>query len=386
MKTRAEIGLREFRAPGEAGAEERAWDAVRSAYAEREPVPARRRGAPIVRLAVAPFAGVIVAGLLLSPAGATVRRLITHALGVRRAAPALSSLPSPGRILLSGRGGTWIAAADGSTRHLGPWRQASWSPHGRFVAVSSGDRLAAVDPRGNIRWAIARPSVSDPTWFSPSGYRIAYLSQSTLRVIAGDGTGDHLLATGVESVAPAWRPGHPYQLAYVNQRGRVVVRDADTGRVLWSRRAGPRPHQLIWSGDGSRLVVVSAHAAVSYGADGTPRARIGWQRAQAETDAALSPDGLTLALVLAHDQVVVVQTHTRQLLTGTGVSDVSWSPDGRWLLVSWPAADQWVFLRVAGAPHVTAVSRIAQQFSDPGSRPGFPALDGWCCTAAGSAG
>ena len=53
------------------------------------------------------------------------------------------------------------AAADGSIRHMGAWQQASWSPHGLFVAVSSGDRLAAVDPRGNVRWSIARPGISD---------------------------------------------------------------------------------------------------------------------------------------------------------------------------------------------------------------------------------
>ncbi len=70
---------------------------------------------------VAPALALIVAALVLSPAGATVRRLITQALGERHAAPALFSLPSPGRLLVSGPGGTWTAAADGSTRRLGPW-------------------------------------------------------------------------------------------------------------------------------------------------------------------------------------------------------------------------------------------------------------------------
>jgi hypothetical protein len=76
----------------------------------------------------------------------------------------------------------------------------------------------------------------------------------------------------------------------------------------------------------------------------------------------------------------------RQLLAGTGLREVSWSPDGRWLLVAWPALDQWVFLRVAGAPRVAAVSRIAQQFSAGGSSTDFPHLEGWCCTVKGPAG
>jgi Sigma-70 region 2 len=75
-----------------------------------------------------------------------------------------------------------------------------------------------------------------------------------------------------------------------------------------------------------------------------------------------------------------------RVLEGNGLQQVSWSPDGRWLLVSWPAANQWVFVRVAGAPRIAAVCRIAQQLSTPGARQAFPALDGWCCTARGSAG
>ena len=53
--------LREFRAPDEIGAESRAWDVVRSAYLEREPVLARRR--PRWRLAAAPAAAVVIAAL-----------------------------------------------------------------------------------------------------------------------------------------------------------------------------------------------------------------------------------------------------------------------------------------------------------------------------------
>ncbi len=381
--------LRDFRAPDEAAAEQRAWTAVRAAYLDREPA---RAGKPALRrLVIAPLAALLVGGLLLSPAGATVTRLITRALGVRHAAPALASLPSPGRILVSGPGGAWIAAADGSTRHLGDWQLASWSPHGLFVAVSDGDRLAAVDLRGDIRWAIARPGISDPSWFSPTGYRIAYLSAGTLRVIAGDGTGDHLLAIGVARVAPAWRPGHQYELAYVTARGSIVVRDGDTGQPLWSTPPGPKVRALMWSSDGRSLFVVCADATRIYTADGGLRAWLAWPRHASATAAALSPNGRTLAVVLDHNQVVALSTNvhapaTRRLLAGAGLGYVSWSPNDRWLLVSWPAADQWVFLRVAGPPRIAAVSRIAQQFSSPGSPTGFPRLEGWCCTASGRAG
>ncbi len=386
MTLRVKKQLREFRAPDETGAESRAWDVVRSAYLEREQVAARRH--PRWRLAVAPAAAVIIAALALSPAGASVGRFITRALGERHAAPALLSLPSPGRILVSGPGGTWTAAADGSTRRLGPWPQASWSPHGLFVVVASGDRLAAVDPHGTVRWALARPAVSDPSWYSPSGYRVAYLSAGTLRVLAGDGTTDRLLATGVAHVAPAWRPGGaggPYDLAYVTARGRVVVRNGDTGRIVWSTAPGPRPFELMWSGNGARLLVLSRRQARTYAAGGAVTSTMALPAAA--SDGALSPDGRSLALVLGGREVVVGKGGSlRQVLAGPGVTAVSWSPDGRWLLVTWPAANQWVFVHVVGAPRIDAVSRISEQFSSGGAARAFPQLDGWCCTAQGSAG
>jgi hypothetical protein len=377
MRRRAPDTLRAVRAPDEPGAEQRAWDVVRTAYAQRDPLPAARRLRR--RLAVAPILAVLAGVVVLSPAGARVGRIITHALGVSHAAPALSSLPSPGRILVSGAGGTWTAAADGSIRHLGSWQQASWSPRGLYLAVASRDRLAAVDPRGNIRWAIARPEVGDPRWYPPSGYRVAYLSGDTLRVIAGDGTADRLLALHVAHIAPAWRPGQrygPFEVTYLTGGGRLVVEDADSRGVLWTATTPAGPRKLMWSTDGQRLLVLTAHSVRTYAADGTVLSTV---HVTAD-DADLSPDGRTLALVVNHRQVIV---GGRQLFAGAGVQTVGWSPDGRWLLVPWPAADQWVFVRPGGTPHVAAASRISQQLSAGGS---FPQLEGWCCIASGPAG
>jgi Tol biopolymer transport system component len=388
MTPDAKRALREFRAPDETGSEQRAWNVVRDAYLEREPAgDATRRRAG---LALAPVLAVIAAGLVLSPAGATVGRLITKALGVRHAAPMLSSLPSAGRILLSGPGGTWTAAADGSLRHLGDWTQASWSPRGLYVAVASGDRLAAIDPRGNVRWAIARPAVSDPRWFSPSGYRIAYLSAGTLRVIAGDGIDDHLLAARAAHVAPAWRPGYSFQLAYVSTGNRLVLRDADTGQLIWTRTLNARPRELLWSDDGSRLVVVSPRSVRTYPGGGGRPTILHLPDGPAG-DAALSPDGQRLALVLGGDRVVIVRAGSvsspvRQLLAVAGLRELSWSPNGRWLLAGLPVADQWVFVRALGSPRVAAVGRIAEQFSATASAKAFPRLEGWCCTVQGPAG
>jgi hypothetical protein len=386
----ARRSLTRFRAPDETGAQERAWSVVRSAYLESAPVAKRRSNRWLV---LVPAMILLLGVATLSPAGATVRRWISHALGVPHAAPALFRLPAPGSVLVSGAGGTWTVAADGSSRRLGAWDQASWSPRGLFVAVARGDQLAAVDPRGTVHWTLARPAVSDPRWYPPTGYRVAYLSGRTLRVVAGDGTGDHPLASHVAAVAPSWQPAHAYRVAYVTAAGRLMVRDADTGLVIWTRVLPARPQQLAWSPDGSRLLAATATKAQVFDQTGRSVASISSLPQTPIRDAALSPDGKSLALIRGgNDQDVIVAELTgrapqsRRALSGTGLEQLVWSPDGRWLLVSWPAADQWVFLRVAGKPRIVAASRIARQFSGHASGRGFPSIDGWCCNTHGTTG
>jgi WD40 repeat protein len=339
-----------------------------------------RHGRLVIALTTALTAGAIA----LSPAGATVGRLITRALGVRHASPALSSLPASGRLLVSGPTGTWTVAADGALRRLGSWTQASWSPHGLYVAVAKHDQLAAIDPRGATVWTLSRPSVSAPRWYSPSGNRIAYISAGNLRVVAGDGTGDHLLASRVAGVAPAWRPGYPYQLAYVTNRRTLIVRDGDTGHMLFSAPAQSAITQLEWSASGRYLLAVSATTAWVYDLSGAAVSMLRFGSGARVIDAAVSPDGRLLAVVLGgnNDELALERLGSRhpspgRVLAGPGLGQVLWSPDGHWLLISWPTADQWVFARVSGASRIAAVSHIAQQF---GHR-GLPRLDGWCCAA-----
>jgi hypothetical protein len=374
-----------LRAPDEAGSEARAWDVARSAYAARQPVARARR--PRVRVLLVP-AIVIIAGVLaLTPAGASVHRWIDTTLGVKHASRELFGLPAQGRILVSGGGGTWIVAADGSKRRLGRWRLASWSPHGWYVVVASRDELSAIDTHGVTRWSVARPSVSFPRWYSPNGYRVAYLSGQSLRVIAGDGTGDGQFAPAVSRVAPAWRPDHDYELAYVGADGAVIVRDAGSGAVQFVRRL-PSPVRLLsWSADGSRLLVLTRRAAAVYSGSGRTLAWVGLGSRGPALDAELSPDGQSLALLsngeLTLTSLAQKRRPARLLFSGNGLRQLAFSPDGQWLLVSWPAADQWIFVRVAGPPRIEAVSRIAEQFGAKRPDREFPSVDGWCCVAAG---
>lgn len=376
------------RAPDEAGAQERAWATVRAVYSDRPtPVAARSRR----RIAVVPVVAVLIGVIAFSPAGATVKRIINRALSVPHIsrAPGLS-LPVPGRLLLSNAHGTWVVSAHGSVRSLGAWTQASWSPRGLYVAVASNDGVAAVTPGGAIAWRQPARAVSDPRWYGPSGYRVAYRSGSDLREIAGDGRSDHLLATRVAPIAPAWRPGHDFQLAYVTARGAIVVRGGDTGALIWrTARAPGRPVALSWSPTGTQLVLVTSAGAWLFLPGESPPLSVRLPVRGPVLAAAVSPDGQRLALLRGavrggaapQLQIADLSAPTRSprtVFSGIALSQAVWSPDSRWLLVTWPTIDQWWFVRAVGRPRIVAESRVSANLGR-GARSGALRVDGWCC-------
>ena len=104
--------------PADRDAEERAWAVVSAAYAEHEPVHSRpplRFGLAVAALLCA------IAAAAFSPPGRAVVDAVRRTIGVEHAAPALFRLPASGRLLVSGSGGTWLVAADGSKRRLGDY-------------------------------------------------------------------------------------------------------------------------------------------------------------------------------------------------------------------------------------------------------------------------
>jgi Tol biopolymer transport system component len=284
---------------------------------------------------------------------------VREAVGVQHADPALFSLPAPGRLLVvsAGHGGVWLVHDDGFKRRIGSYDDAQWSPHGRYLVATRGNELLALEPNGAVRWTLARREPLWPRWEGTDvDTRIAYLARSGLRVVAGDGTGDRLLDAHAQDVAPAWDPARLHVVAYVAGRD-VVVRNADTGRVLERTPVAVLPSALTWSDDGRLLAVVSPHRVVVLG--GRSIAVAG------ETvDAEFQPGSHALALNERHNgrsRVELVRGNSRRLLfAGPGAfGGLAWSPDGAWLLVTWPTADQWVFLHGA---RVRAVGNIEEQF------------------------
>jgi hypothetical protein len=345
--------------PLDPAAEERAWAVVGAAYARRERAHVARRRWP---LAVPVVALAVVAATAFSPPGRAVVDAVRRTIGVEHAAPALFKLPAPGRLLVSGAGGAWVVAADGSKRRLGDEGQASWSPHGLFVVVARGDMLAAVEPaRGTVRWTLSRPAVLFPRWGgSRADTRIAYLSAGRVRVVAGDGTGDVELARAAR-VAPAWQPER-HVLAYATPRGGVTIVDVDSKAVL-AVHAARGARELAWSPDGKQLVAVTPRV-VHIWADG----RHLLLRLAGVQAVAFARDG-RLALVHGRNVVVYGPGEAGNVFTAPGrLAGVAWSPNGRWIVTALPSADQWIFI---GGRRLRAVLNIARQFG------GHVSLDGW---------
>jgi hypothetical protein len=225
-----------------------------------------------------------------------------------------------------------------------------------------------------VRWTLARPDVAFPRWGgTETDTRIAYLQGRRLHVVAGDGTGDADLGLPPAArVAPAWQPaaeGRELLLAYADASGRVRVVAPGSRTTVFATAPGPVPTRLAWSSDGRRLLAVSPRRLRVYDPEGHEVASLSASLA----DAAFLPDGQRIALLRRTRVGTSVELlGGRVLYRAEGeLTEIVPSPDGRHLLVAWPAADQWVFVPTAGG-QVEAVANLADQLGG-----GFPSVGGW---------
>lgn len=394
--------LREEPIPGAAEAERRGLELVARAYVERLP---ERQPVRLRRLAIALTVIALLAALTLSPAGAAVRDWVDDVFtaGVRDAEPALTQIPGGGELLVQSQGGPWVVQANGSRRLLGDYHEATWSPHGLFVAAAAKRTLSAVEPDGTPRWSIsASDRVHDPRW-SPSGFRIAYRSGGSLRVVRADGTRDALVGPASAAVSPAWFPPGLHLLAYVDRKQRTVIAETDAARTMDAAEASPGIFGLSWSANGHRLIEVARgtlwlrdvqmsklSSSLRLGA----ARRISLPNAAEVRAAAFSPRGRTIAVLLdrstgpgpPRSEALLIDPAggpVRRLFGVSGhLTELAWSPDGRRLLLAWPAADQWLFVPTEGGARLRAIADIAAVFA-PGNarRVTYPRIEGWCCAA-----
>jgi hypothetical protein len=362
-------------APGESEAGNRSWDVVRDAYEERIRVPRKRGWRPI---AIAAGAAVVVAGAVTPPGHAVFGSLRDAVRGEPNAAPALFSLPTPdSRLLVNSADGAWVVQKDGSKRLLDGYRDASWSPHGLFLAATRGDELRALEPSGKVHWSIGRVGrIRNPRW-SFDGFRVSYFAGGALRIVNGNGTGDHLLTRDVRPGPSAWQP-NTHALAYVNRVGKIQIANVDKQNRSATVQTRGAPQQLEWTSDGKRLIAVEWNAVEVFWQRG-PRIG-GLDRGAARVVAAsISPNGKSIAFIETQRGRSTLQLTgvlggpTVPVFRGAGsFTKVIWSPDGRWLLLDWRSADQWLFIRTP-VKKLVAVSNIRVNFGQE------PTLAGWCC-------
>jgi hypothetical protein len=378
--------------PDELEAQRRVWKVVRAAHAEREPVRRpRRRLAPALAFALLTAA---VVSALVTP----VRGWISDRFaGEPKARPALFRIPAAGRLLVLSKRGPWVVQRDGSKRLLGRYQGADFSPRGLFLVVTSGRRVTAVEPDGDPRWSVTRPQPVAQARWAPSGFRVAYRVGDTLRVVDGDGTNDRLLVRGVAPVAPAWRPLPDARnvLAYARANGSVHVVDVDSRRELWHTAAGPAVRQFAWSRQS--LLVLTRTGGILYGGrrHGVVE-EIEPPTGHVLLDAAFGPGGEGLVYTdfdPRAQETAVVRVECAgafapcraigpyAVFRGSGrLDDVAWSPNGHWLLIGFPDADQFLFMRVPGVRRVLPVGGIRREFDPGGEGFGpFPRIVGWCC-------
>jgi hypothetical protein len=408
--------LREAPIPIPPDAEERGRRIVAAAFdqrgAGRFSVPGGRKSAPrervgpgshvpsLPRLALGLALATLLAALLLSPAGADVRGWVDDAFTASAPPPepTLARIPGGGRLLVQSGEGPWVVQPDGSRRLLGDYEEATWSPRGLFVTAAEGRTLSALEPGGAPHWSLtAAARVSRPRW-APAGERIAYRSGEELRIVAGDGTGDRLLARSTAPVAPAWSPWGDAGLAYASSDGTLRIVNSETAQVLAAATALPDLTRLEWGAGGTAILEGSPRTLrlrevrprkVAPGPALGPTRTLPLPRGTSLTGAALAPERAAVAVVVTRwrehgtrSSVLVFApgaAEPRSLLTVPGsLGEVAWSPDGRRLLVAWPGANEWLFLPV-GRGRARAIADISNAFS-PGGRPAsFPRVEGWCC-------
>ena len=146
---------------------------------------------------------------------------------------------------------------------------------------------------------------------------------------------------------------------------------------------------LAWSGDGSQLLVVTRRSLNVYTAPGRLVRRIAVPRGTHATAAAFRPGTSEIAYAVLSGTSEVSRVlltglprgGSRPVFNGSGpLTDLEWSPNGRWLLIGWPDADQWVFIRQPGVRRIVTVEAVRREFDPGGVGAGsFPRVAGWCC-------
>ena len=284
-------------------------------------------------------------------------------------APSASTTPAPrsSRCRLPGGSSSPPAAArgsrtrDGSRRLLGTYDDASWSPFGRYVVASAPERAR----RRSTPRAPSAGRSRDPA----SGSRAGRAAPPTRASPTSAATGS--TSSRATARATSWPATHP-QPAFHPRGARASGSSSPTPTPTGaSMRSSPRraarsgaatppgaPQSLEWSSDGRRLLVLSpGRVSILDGGTRAPRRRRGGARRDRRGVPAGTRRRTPSSTARRPGSRVTLGGRTLFSLGGE-LRGLTWSPDGRWLLVGSPASDQWVFIRADGAQDRRGVEHL----------------------------
>jgi Tol biopolymer transport system component len=168
----------------------------------------------------------------------------------------------------------------------------------------------------------------------------------------------------------------------------VTVVDTDAHERLWRTPPAPDAVGLAWTEAGELAAIGRTDLRV-FDADGQQvrRLRLGAGTTGEALAARPGADEIAFTAFSEASGTGGVWLYERRsgrarlVFSGSGrFRDVTWSPDGRLLLVGWAAADQWLFIPLRSKARVLAVASAAATFSPSGAGSAtFPRIEGWCC-------
>jgi len=228
------------------------------------------------------------------------------------------------------------------------------------VADPSGRHPRVIATHSAVQNSGEAPNIHGLSW-SPDGSRISYVEGPALWVVpVGGGDSRVVVPVVFAASSAAWSPDGrrlaakgPVDIGGRQQIGmQTVAADGTDPRVV-ALMGKPDPGEYAWSPDGSTIAYNYGGSVFTVGASGAS------ERVQASLDTAISltpswsPDSRTLAFfnadstdgdfppttsLVLHGRDVPLDA-PRELFQpvdagiGRGLRDVTWSPDGKWLLV-----------------------------------------------------
>ena len=352
--------------PDELEAQRRAWAVVRAAYAEREPVRRPRRLRPLIALAVV---AALVAAALSPPGRAVGDWIRDRVAGRSRPSPRSSGCPRPGSSSSSpsaGRGSsgrTDPSACSAPTRTIVLAQRALRRRH-------AGRRVVALEPDGDPRWSVTRPPRSPTRAGRPARASASPIGRA--RRSASSPATERATGSWPRAWPRSRRPGNRSRPDSARVRGRRRPRPRGRGRreELWSADPGaPREARVV--ARRPRPARRHERAAPPALPAGRPPGRRRSRRRGARRARRRVRPGTRRVAYSAFDAesrrgIVVLGEERLQRVEGR-ISDLAFSPDGRWLLAGWPEADQLLFLRLPGVGRIVAVDDVRREF-DPAAR------------------